>query len=88
MTSIYLIVLVLVLLLVRNHLVFSIRRRRLNKIHETNLKSIDRLSEAQLRDAPDLIEKRYADMESLSYEAMLFDLRRWTYKQFYPEEVK
>jgi hypothetical protein len=69
-------------MLLRNELVFRIRRRR-----------IDAISDACQRDLgrPDfgaLLNARYAELDSPSYGQMVSDLRRWTYRQFYPQEVK
>lgn len=70
-----------VLLLVRNELVFRIRARRLSEIHDLNVQQIGR---------PDFIavmEQRYAELDSPGYADMVLDLRRWTYRQFFPQEV-
>jgi hypothetical protein len=66
-----------VVLLVRNELTFRMRSRRYDEIHAHNVRLIE------MGGIPDL--NAYDDMPS--YEAMLFDVRRWTYRQFYPQAV-
>jgi hypothetical protein len=67
------------LLLVRNELVFRHSMRRLQAIHEANLADIES------DDFFQIVERRYAGIGS--HVLMLLDLRRWTYKQFYPSEA-
>lgn len=68
-------------MLARNQLVFSIRMKRINAIHAKNESDIGN------PDFTRVMTRRYSELDSPSYNAMLFDARRWTYRQFYPAEV-
>jgi hypothetical protein len=63
------------LVLVRNKLVYSITRRRLDEIHRENHAAINAGT------FTDAMLARYDEMPS--HDSMLFDLRKWTYRQFY-----
>lgn len=56
-----------VLMLVRNELVHSIRHRRIDYVFRADPKYHERLRQFQ----------------RMSYVSMLYDLRKWTYTQFY-----
>lgn len=68
---------ILLLVLVRNQLVFRATMRRIDEIHKENSAAID----AGIDTAFGL--NRYSEIPS--HESMLFDLRKWTYQQFFPE---
>jgi hypothetical protein len=68
------------LALVRNDLVYRIRIRRIDEIHEHNVRVI-RGHDFSGGTRPLTVDFNLSDP---SYDAMLFDLRRWTYAQFYP----
>jgi hypothetical protein len=70
------------LFIARNSLVFRIRRRRLDAIYAHYMAEIDA---GNLSD-PARITAAYDEFDAPSYEAMLLDLRRWTYRQFYATE--
>lgn len=59
-----------VLMLIRNELVYRIRCRRIDWAFQVAPKYHERVRQFQ----------------SVSYEAMLYDLRKWTYNQFYGAE--
>jgi len=65
------ILLIMAAVLVRNNLVFTIRVRRLTEI--IDLPQRDWVL-------------AYNDFESLKYNSMMLDLRKWTYNQFYPDK--
>jgi hypothetical protein len=65
----------------RNHLVFTARIRRIDEIAAANKRDIARHEYGRL-------DLRWAEFRATTYDAMLFDLRRWTYRQFYPEDVQ
>jgi hypothetical protein len=58
------------LMLVRNELTFRVRMR-----------AIDLISEIRPHEAWQTAHQKYL---SVSYESMMYDLSRWTFKQFYP----
>jgi hypothetical protein len=64
------------LLIVRNHLVYRAVSRRTEEIHEHNFQAIE--------------AGKYDALLSYSavghYDSMLFDITKWTYRQFYPEQ--
>lgn len=68
--------------IVRNHIVFAVRCRRLHEIKTA--------CDLQLANHGifAMADKWYEEFERVSYDAMVFDLRRWTYKQFYPNPVE
>lgn len=68
---------------VRNSLVGRVRTRRLAEIHDLGDRQIAAGVYEMGRDlaAADDYGKR-------SYDAMMFDLRKWTYRQFYPRSVE
>lgn len=68
-------------MLVRNEIVYRVRRTRIAEIAQANERDIGH------PDFIEVMEARYAELDSPSYEAMLFDLRCWTYRHFYPRAV-
>lgn len=77
------------LVLVRNHIVYRIRTRRLHEIHTVCVRETTAmLDEKTMSELIEAISRRYDDLDSPSYRAMVFDIRRWTYKQFYPNPVE
>ncbi len=58
------------ILFVRNRIVYDARMRRMKYVFSS---------------APEW-KTRIKQFDSLSYERMLFDLRKWTYKQFYGDD--
>lgn len=67
----------LVLLLVRNELVFRANKRAIKLVSEAN----KRLIKSGLYSSYDF----WSVYDSYpSYNAMMLDLRKWTFKQFYP----
>lgn len=69
---------------VRNHLVFKYRMRRLDEIHTFCLRSI---AFDQIDCMPE-IDRRYDEIDNPSYNMMVFDITKWTYRQFYPKPVE
>jgi hypothetical protein len=67
--------------LVRTEIVFRVRMKRLGEISAKCKRDIGR------EDFYPLLEQRYAELERPSFESMVLDLRRWTYRQFYAAEV-
>lgn len=67
----------------RIDMVFRYRMRRNSEVHQANL--------ARIRNH-DFRVTRWADTLpydcGMSYDDMLYDWCKWTYKQFFPEEVK
>ena len=53
------------------------------------LKAIDLVHEKQIKDINNGIypgDKRYRDLNAVAnYNKMLFDISKWTFKQFYPD---
>lgn len=64
----------------RNRLVFKVRMRRLDEIYSANMKAIH-----NGRMPPYMYEK-YHDAQS--YDEQIIDLKKWTYRQFYPEVLE
>lgn len=81
MLSPILVVLLGVLLLFRNQLVYRARMKRLDAIKHRAYQLIsERLDRSW--------ELLYADFHAgPSYLAMVFDLRKWAYRDFYSEDV-
>jgi hypothetical protein len=77
-----LILLIVAVMLIRNELVFRARLHRIDKISEAMDRDLGR------SDFIELLRRRYAELGSPSYNAMLLDFSRWTYRQFYPQEVE
>lgn len=72
----------LVIALYRNNLVFKHRTRRLYEIKVAcDLQLSNRNFLASM-------ERYYAEYNKVSYGSMLFDVTKWTYKQFYPNPVE
>ena len=65
-----------VVMLIRNNLVYKIRRRKLAEVSEKAKSLID--TDGNWR-------QPYSDFDSLSYDKMLWQLHKWTYKSFYIE---
>ncbi len=65
-----------VLIFIRNFIVGKVQLRRIEEIHATYLALIENNEFDSLLDY---------ETSKRSYGADLFDLRKWTYKQFYPE---
>lgn len=65
------------LLMLRNAIVFRVRKKAIGIASKKALAAIDQHD-------PDYL-KFWLPVEALSYEAMMFDLTKWTFKQFYPE---
>lgn len=59
------------LMLVRNELTFRVRMRAIDLIHEIEPHEAWRTAHQKFM--------------SVTYESMMYDLRKWTFKQFYPE---
>ena len=71
--------------MVRARLVFDMHKRRLHEIHAANLKSIEGLTDKDLNsDLLFALVARYDDIQK-QYNWHVFDLTKWTYKQFFPE---
>jgi hypothetical protein len=70
-----------IFMLLRNKLVFKAQMRRIEEISAASKRDIARHEYGRL-------DQRWADFRATTYDAMLFDLRRWTYRQFYPEDVQ
>lgn len=62
---------------IRSFLAFRIGMKRLNYIHERNRKALDNGT---------YNKSMMADYDMVNHNAMVFDLTKWTYKQFFPEE--
>lgn len=67
-----------VVMMIRIRLVHDARMRRLDEVHAEVMRLINARS-------PDWRKPWRVFDEGPSYDRMLFDLTRWTYKQFYPE---
>lgn len=80
------IVFVTALFLVRNEVVYRVRVRRINYIYQHNLKLLD--NHRFITDTGYSPFQRLSYEPEQSYDQMLFDFRKWTYKDFFPEEVK
>jgi hypothetical protein len=76
-----LLVVLVPVMLIRNRIVHRARTRRIDEISEACKQDIS-------RGCLDCWKRRYDELDSQSYDAMLYDFRRWTYRQFYPEAVK
>lgn len=68
--------------MVRNHIVYGIRTRRLFEIKALADKGV--ADDAAYKN----VVRWYEDFDKFTYNAMVFDLTRWTYKQFYPNPVE
>ena len=69
---------ILLMVIVRNELVYRMRIRRIDEIHEFIVNATD----TQLFDA-----RAYKDFrDGPTYDQMVWDLRKWTYRQFYPDK--
>ena len=70
-----------VLLLLRNRLVSAVRMKRLEAIaRRANQLIAQRLDRSWMQ--------LYSDFQAgPSYMSMVFDLRKWTYRDFYPEDL-
>jgi hypothetical protein len=66
-------------LFVRLHIVYGIQRKACWKTHEMHLQEIDSgtWNEAKWDEDWNRIDDRY--------HALILDLRKWTFRQFYPE---
>ena len=66
------------LLLIRNSLIYRYRTRAIDEVHKKATAAINR---------GDLNWKKYYRLyeESGSYDAMIFDLTKWKYSQFYED---
>jgi hypothetical protein len=62
-----------IILLIRTQLIYKIRYRAINSIHLKNLKS----------ENYDL--NCYDRLDKPSFNYMMFDISKWTFKQFYPD---
>lgn len=67
-------------MIARTHLCFRIRMKAMQLAHEENLRRLG--TEADLLEFPIVREIRGTGP---SYSAMVFDIRRWTLRQFYPD---
>jgi hypothetical protein len=67
------------LVLVRNNLVYRASVRRIDEVHQRNLVAIN---EGWMRE-----EFFHEYDDEVRYEIQILDLRKWTYKQFYPTPV-
>lgn len=65
-------------LMVRNSLAWGIQRQRIEEIHQANVRDIN----AKL---PVDCAQRYKQLHN--QYLMVLDLTKWTYRQFYPQEV-
>lgn len=82
MTVIFTLLALCALFLIRNEIAYRAIKRRIDAVHAANVQSIN-------QDAPSQVTRgRWDEFDrSTSQGAMIFDLRRWTYQQFYPEDV-
>ncbi len=62
--------------LIRNHLVYGAGKRRIQEISALSNAEID-------AGVYDLFKERYREFMDESYAKQLFDLTKWTYRQFY-----
>lgn len=69
----------LVFLLIRAEIVFRMRMRAIDCIHEKNIRLI-RSGDYSSK----LIDENWASYSADDYEEMMFDWRKWTFAQFYP----
>jgi len=74
--------------LVRNHIVFRHRRRRLAEIHHKGMAELEARGNEITNAEIARHMRRYEVFDKTSYNSMLLDLTKWTYKQFYPEPVQ
>lgn len=83
MTAMYLaLVAIAAIVLNRSQLVYKARIRRIGEISAACNRDL-------LRDGfYARMERRYAELDAQSYCSQLLDLRRWTYRQFFPSEVE
>lgn len=64
------------LMLYRNNLVYQARRRRIDEIYEAQMRIL-------FVEGPGAARPNYDEMGS--YDRQMWDFRKWSYKQFYPE---
>lgn len=68
----------IVILMLRNFMVYGFRVRRMREIHQFNLACIVKRE-----------YERALDYDAVlgSYDSMLWDVRKWTFRQFYPSSL-
>lgn len=73
-------------MLFRNHLIYKIRIKAIDICYDKVKKSIDKSRELNDPSISDNWRDYYKKLDSYGeYNQMMFDFRKWTYKQFFPD---
>ncbi len=65
----------------RSNLVLKMRLRRIDEIGKSVRRDIRTISSTELN-------RRYDALRNIGFYAMVFDITKWTYKQFFPNPVE